>query len=97
MEKKRESILEVFEKTFKISPKASIDGVISINDLREKEERGKPLTSKQRSALRNYEKYRIDELNAAKSEEDFHKKYELLQVLANMRSYKEFFNKQYSV
>ena len=94
MEKKRESILELFEKTYKISPKTSIGAVISINDLREKEERGNPLTSEQRLALRNYEKYRIDELNSAKSEKDFHKKYELLQVLANLGPYQEFLKRQ---
>ena len=95
--KRRETILEVFEKTYKRSFKASIDGTVSINDLREKNERGKLLTLEQRQALRNYEKYRISELNTTKSEEGFHQKYELLQVLANLRPYQDLLNERYSV
>ncbi|MFH1319927.1 MAG: hypothetical protein ABII90_04645 [Bacteroidota bacterium] len=92
--KKRETILEIFEKTYKKSAKASIDGSISINDLREKEEEGLHLTEEQWLALRNYEKYRINELNNAKDEENFHKKYEFLQVLANLRPYQDFLEEE---
>jgi len=74
MNKSKETILEVFEKTYKRSQKASIDGTVSINDLRDKDERGKPLNSEQRQALLNYERHRINELNATKSEDDFHQK-----------------------
>jgi len=97
MNKKRETILEVFEKTYKRSFKSSIEGTVSINDLRDKDERGKPLNAEQRQALRNYEKYRINELNTTKSEEDFHQKYELLQVLANLRPYQDLLNERYTV
>ncbi len=97
MNKRRETILEIFERTYKRSFKASIDGTVSINDLREKNERGKSLTSEQRQALCNYEKYKINELNTTKSEDDFHQKYELLQVLANLRPYQELLNERYSI
>lgn len=90
-----ETILEAFERTYKKFVKSDIGACISINDLREKEENGLSMKDEQRLALHNYEKCRIAELNSALDEEDFHNKYKLLQVMANLRPYQDFLNDRY--
>ena len=74
---------------------AFIEGNVSINDLKDKEFSGKSLTTEEKTALRNFEHYRLKVLNDQKTEEDFHKKYQQLQVLANLGSYKEFLREKY--
>ena len=74
--------------------KTAFDAIISINDLREKHEGG-PLNDEEKTALLNYDNYRIRNLNSATDEEDFHSKYRLLQVLANLSPYQEFLKENY--
>ncbi len=74
--------------------KTAFDTIISINDLREKHEEG-PLNNEEKTALLNYDNYRIRNLNSATDEEDFHSKYRLLQVLANLSPYQEFLKEKY--
>ena len=44
--------------------KSTINGTISINDLREKEFNGELLSAKEKQALVNYDRFRISVLNA---------------------------------
>ena len=92
---KIKSILDAL-KTQKAGDKTSVEEIISINDLRDKHEEG-PLNDEEKSALLNYDNYRIRNLNSATDEEDFHSKYRLLQVLANLSPYKEFLHDKYKV
>ncbi len=71
--------------------------VISINDLRDFDYSGQPLSHQQRLALKNFERYRIYELNKQLSEEDFHKRYSQIQVMANLYPFKEFLKEEYFV
>jgi len=89
------TILEALERTQQSSGK-TLNEIVSINDLRDKEEQGN-LTNTEQAALSNYEKYRIKKLNEASNEEDFHGKYQLLQVLANLSPYEEFLDDKYKV
>ena len=69
-------------KTFnKHFSKSIIGGVVSINDLRDKEYNKELLTEKEKMALINYDHFRTCELNNQKTEEAFHNKYIQLQVL----------------
>ncbi|MGV6860744.1 MAG: hypothetical protein ACWA41_03180 [Putridiphycobacter sp.] len=63
---------------------------ISINDLRDKYYDGEQLTEDQLLAIQNFDKYRIDYLNASEDEEEFDKRYLELQAKANLADYKEF-------
>lgn len=69
---------------------------LSINDLREKEFNGEKLSGEQWLALKNFDKFRIHELNTQRTDMDFHKRYRELQVMANLGDYKEFLKEQYS-
>lgn len=89
--KNRTSILN------KYFAKADIGGVPSINDLREKEFNGEPLTIKEKQALVNFDRFRINELNAQKDDLAFHKKYRELQVMANLGDYEEFLKEKYFI
>lgn len=71
--------------------------IISINDLRDFDYSGQPLSHQQRLALKNFERYRIHELNQQLSEEDFHKKYAQIQVMANLHPFIEFLKEEYFV
>lgn len=77
--------------------KADIGGVPSINDLREKEFNGEPLTQKEKQALVNFDRFRLNELNAQTDDISFHKKYQELQVMANLGDYIEFLNEKYFI
>lgn len=79
------------------SRKSLINGVESINDLRDLEYKGINLTTQQRNALKNFDRYRINELNSQKSEKQFHKKYMQLQVMANLTPYQEFLKEEYYI
>ena len=70
--------------------KKSTGLVTSINDLRDKEFSGIKLSSEEKFALNNFDKYRINLLNAQEDEDQFHQKYRQLQVIANLSDWKEF-------
>ena len=63
----------------------------SINDLREKYFDQIELSTNERLALKNYDRYRTSELNRQTSEN----KYLQLQVMANLSPYEEFLKEAY--
>lgn len=65
---------------------------VSINDIRDKYFEDIPLTDEEKRALTNFDKYRMDYLNAAPNEEIFEARYLELQAKANLASYTEFLN-----
>ena len=75
--------------------KSDIGGVPSINDLREREFSGEPLTLKEKQALVNFDRFRLDVLNAQTDDMAFHKRYQELQVMANLGDYTEFLKEKY--
>lgn len=75
--------------------KSDIGGVPSINDLREREFSGEPLTLKEKQALINFDRFRLDVLNAQTDDMSFHKRYQELQVMANLGDYSEFLKEKY--
>lgn len=75
--------------------KSLINGVESINDIRDLEYKGIELTPQQRLALKNFDRYRINQLNSQTSEQQFHKKYLQLQVMSNLTPYEEFLKEDY--
>lgn len=77
--------------------KSTIDGATSINDLREKEFNGEALTQKEKHALINFDHYRIHELNTITDDRAFHKRYQELQVMANLGDFTEFLKDGYSL
>lgn len=72
--------------------KSAIGGTVSINDLRDREFSGEYLSDEERTALRNFDRYRIEELNAQKNDLEFHERYRQLQVMANLADWKDFLN-----
>lgn len=70
--------------------------VTSINDLRDKEFSGIRLTADERTALSNFDRYRINVLNAQKDEEKFHYQYRQLQVIANLSDWQEFLKEDFA-
>ena len=93
---KVKSILEALELAEKNGGSSLPEKVVSINDLRDREDSGK-LTREEKTALDNYNTYRVKKLNIANDEEDFHSMYRLLQVLANLSPYQEFLHEKYKV
>ncbi|MGB0882455.1 MAG: hypothetical protein ACPGSO_05840 [Vicingaceae bacterium] len=81
----------------KIKRKIESTEIITINDLRDFDYSGQPLSHQQRLALKNFERYRIHELNQQLSEDDFHKRYTQIQVMANLHPFKEFLKEEYFV
>lgn len=75
--------------------KSTINGTVSINDLREKEFNGEKLSQKEKQALVNFDRFRINVLNAQTDDMAFHKRYQELQVMANLDDYQEFLNEKY--
>ena len=90
---KVKSLLEALDKTEKATGKTILD-ITTINDLRDAEQ-SESLSEKEKTALHNYERYRIIKLNEAVDEEDFHNKYKLLQALANLSPHEEFLGEKY--
>jgi hypothetical protein len=82
--------------SFRQTLKAELTGIVSINDLRYKEFNNIELSSNEALALRNFDKFRITELNKIKSDEEFHIRYRELQVMANLGDYQEFLKSDYS-
>ena len=76
--------------------KKSIGGEVSINDLRDKEFSGAYLSEEEKTALKNYDNYRITLLNAQDDDDSFNKTYRQLQVIANLGDWKEFLKADYS-
>lgn len=79
----------------KIFSKQQTGLVVSINDLRDREFSGQKLSSEERLALANYDRYRIDVLNSQTDEEQFHYHYRQLQVVANLGDWKEFLKDEF--
>jgi hypothetical protein len=69
---------------------------VSINDLRDKEFSGIKLTKEEKLALSNFDKYRINVLNAQSDEQKFHYQYRQLQVIANLSDWREFLKEEFS-
>lgn len=76
--------------------KKSTGLVTSINDLRDKEFSGVKLTLDEKTALANFDKYRISILNAQTDEQQFHYKYRQIQVIANLSDWHEFLKEEFS-
>ena len=75
--------------------KANIGGTISINDIAEKEFSGKKLSKEEKTALVNFEKFRLAELNAIHEDMEFHERYRHLQVMANLSDFHDFLKEPY--
>ena len=69
--------------------------VLSINDLKEKDEDGGQLDPKQRLALKNFDRFRFSILSTIKNEGKWHKEYQRLQSMANLSDYREFLKDEY--
>lgn len=63
---------------------------VSINDIRDKYYENISLTEDEATALKNFDRYRMEYLNAASDEESFEKRYLEVQAKANLASYTEF-------
>ncbi len=88
MESTKDFLSKLFSKTTKSL-------TTSINDLRDKEFSGQKLSSDERFALSNFDKYRIKVLNSQSNEEAFHETYRKIQVIANLGDWKEFLKEEY--
>jgi hypothetical protein len=75
--------------------KSNLKDFFSINDLREKDYQDISLLPNERLAIKNYDRYRITELNKQVSEDQFHNKYMQLQVMANLSPFEEFLKENY--
>lgn len=69
--------------------------VESINDLRDKDFSGSKLSTEERTALSNFDRYRINMLNQQIDEEKFHQRYRQLQVIANLSDWREFLKEEF--
>ncbi len=78
-----------------ISKSSLMGDLISINDLRDREYAGQELSTEEKTALQNFDNYRLAQLSEQKSERDFHNKYIQLQAMANLSHYKEFLKEEY--
>ncbi|MBK7127746.1 MAG: hypothetical protein IPM74_15110 [Crocinitomicaceae bacterium] len=63
---------------------------VSINDIRDKYFDDLPMTDDEKTALKNYDRYRMEYLNAAENEDVFEKRYLELQAKANLSPYTDF-------
>ena len=68
---------------------------LTINDLRDKEYSNKELSPQERLAIKNFDRFRIIELNKQTSESNFHNRYMQIQVMANLSPYEEFLKETY--
>lgn len=78
-----------------ISSSSLTGGLISINDLKDREYAGQTLSHEEKTALNNFDRYRLAQLSAQKTERDFHNKYIQLQAMANLSPYQEFLKEIY--
>ena len=81
----------------KTDNKVKSTAIITINNLRDSDFTGQQLSHQQRLALKNFDRYRIHELNQQLTEATFHKKYAQIQVMANLFPFKEFLKEDYFV
>lgn len=89
MENRKDILSKLFSKSAKSL-------ATSINDLRDKEFSGQKLSSEEKFALSNFDKYRIRVLNSQKNEEAFHEAYRKIQVIANLGDWHDFLNDVHS-
>ena len=73
----------------------SLKGFVSINDLREKYFEEDELTTNERLALKNFDRYRITILTQTSDDTVFHQNYTKIQVKANLSPYTEFLKEEY--
>lgn len=69
--------------------------VESINDLRDKDFSGSKLSTEEKTALSNFDRYRINMLNQQIDEDKFHQRYRQLQVIANLSDWREFLKEEF--
>lgn len=81
--------------THKKNSTKSLKPFLSINDLRELDYSNDTLTNNEKIAIKNYDKFRIEELNKQVSEQKFYARYMQLQVMANLSPYEEFLKEEY--
>jgi len=74
-----------------------IKNFLTINDLREKDYTNKELSTNERLALKNFDRYRIAELNKQVNEHAFNTKYLQLQVMANLSPFEEYLKETYFI
>ena len=67
---------------------------VSINDVRDKYFENVPLTEQEKLALNNFDRYRMEYLNAAPNEEVFEKRYLEIQAKANLSAFTDFLNEE---
>ena len=77
--------------------KSNLRDYYSINDLREKDYKDVDLSPNERLAVKNFDRYRIAELNKQTSEDRFHNRYMQLQVMANLSPFEEFLKEDYFI
>lgn len=65
---------------------------ISINDIKDRYYDGLEVSEDEIIAIKNYDAYRIRELNSARNDSEFKLKYLKLQALANLSNYRHFLN-----
>ncbi len=68
---------------------------ISINDLKDLYFDNEVLTPEQELALNNFDRYRIQKLNAAKTDTEFKLAYIKIQAMANLSSYRYFLSNDF--
>ena len=89
MEKTKKRVESFYRQAF-------IEGNISINDLRDKLDNNLELSKSELTAIQNFEHYQLTVLQQEMSDDEFSKKYQQLQVLANLGSFEEFLKEKYS-
>ncbi|MBI2968589.1 MAG: hypothetical protein HYY40_12365 [Bacteroidetes bacterium] len=94
---KKTDISDFLANEFKSAKRSVLSGITSINDLKEMDENGRKLSNHQQDAILNYDRYRLYMLKTSKDDEEYRSRYELLQVMANLRQYDEFLNKKYNI
>ena len=67
----------------------------TINDLRKLYYNKGELSTQQWLAMKNFDRYRITQLNSQTSDAAYHQKYKQLQVMANLSPYDEFLKEEY--
>jgi hypothetical protein len=90
---KVETKQDILSKLFSKSKKSLTS---SINDLRDKEFSGEKLTSDEKYALSNFDKYRLRILNSQTTDEAFHEAYRKIQVIGNLGDWHDFLSEEFS-
>tara|TARA_Y100000589_G_scaffold253671_1_gene242402 strand:+ start:4888 stop:5154 length:267 start_codon:yes stop_codon:yes gene_type:complete len=80
----------------KLTNANQIAKVVTINDLKDKEFSGKEISHKERLAIINYDRYRLNMLKKVQhNEHKFHQIYFKLQAEANLLPFTEFLKEKY--